>query len=1556
MKPVDLKEILTRSRRAQSEDVASSPLPQGTNLVEELVQAYSACMPDEERRSKGFALLSRVSSRDNVTGTAFLELVLVFLRTRRLEQPHLLWRLVADSFPRSVLHYRILHALLTTHFASLGPLLRRDAFRYVTLDNNCTDDFGEKLRVLAALTANGRDLSPIETDLGDVATEWLTNQFDKLAPAHVRELLGLLSRAVASSPAFLSAENKTLLLQRACVVASSLRVASQVPVVESCLSFLEAVVQHDVVLPAHCLAPMVASLCCTVNIDKLCEQSWRVGRCLLGSRAYGGETMDALCAILQARRNLSSSASSASVTQNAGSIIRGAVFFVGMSCWGKDKVDSLHVAPATVLAAMVQAVRCGYSVAAYEVLLSVRRLIRKQGPELAVEWDSIFIILYEMTAYTSSNPSFVRVLVDTLGSLRVLSDSNRFLADPQRQLWLLEAHSTLLPPRDSLRLLRTRLAQVPPLVTDAQLDQCLRKHLIEDTRTEARMAALSEVMDWLTHGSASGAIVDEDRAKLVLPVWRSLIESLLSTPQGQERGSLLSLMQAVVRRVAEAAIGVRRHLFLDCIGALLSVAVPSGNGESKRNNTVLSQVFDDAAAEGLALVMAAELAASRGRRARIAFEALVDLIPHPSVSVRQRVLHYISAVRAEPSHMVSLFGKQSCVKIAATTDTSKTELSMARAVEMLARQARVETSKTVLSAIYLTFQEWLWNRFILRGVVLDFFAAELCSTLRDGKLPEPFRGQSHEGLEHVKVMVNVASLLVAYTDQFRQGVAIVGEVSRTFLQLLKFPFAGGVFDAPGRAAIQRICLNGLCVAAAHHAEVLPPLAPAIIDALCPLMQIKFLEPHVPQALNFLSRFPAFVSALSLSHIVAIVETLAIGSSGAKSAAAASTPPPVPNLWLYSYRLKTTALWLLCAPPVDRPYCYNRILPSLLNHVGGPTSLLVEACLDWMANIVFLQFSPGRGAVGAASERFGFAGRPSVVVVQGNSVMEIVAGAQDWCLVSIRRPSGRVAWVTRMLHDVYPLAAAALNGSYTHSPIHQPHLSLFRAPEQQQLRPAIEHRASPDVAASVLESPIPQSALALSQQLIVDASPISSSVLEWSAGMTSLADTSAPSAPAAASLVIDPPPLNPKGVLEKKMPKPNVTDYFILESPRANSATPVAVVHAPEDSASADEDSDLRMAPLFSYNEGDELEEERGAFFGAHSLNGSRAQSMGSSSSVSPQGATVPMKRDSRADPAPQSTVTAAMLLKRSSEPLVGGVSGVVVLPSSRRMSEAHERPSSGALSSPGTPTSPVVTAQERLRIDAAAVAAPPHASLLFVQLRYVPFSDETPILVTPTPTMQRAISVLDYMPPFTTHKCGVLFVAKGQRTEAEIFANQRGTVAYSRFLKSVGDMVRLKGYQGYAGGLDTSADTDGQFSVRFRDEALEVMLHCATLMPPGNLLAKKRHLGNDNVMLVWDESHEFDPKVLQSAFNHVSIVITPVGALARVSVFRKREMGHFLPISLNQLARLEVLPALVLHTAILADREVQAILSSEEPLAGISLRLKQIRKIKTLAKQQHAEQ
>ena len=57
----------------------------------------------------------------------------------------------------------------------------------------------------------------------------------------------------------------------------------------------------------------------------------------------------------------------------------------------------------------------------------------------------------------------------------------------------------------------------------------------------------------------------------------------------------------------------------------------------------------------------------------------------------------------------------------------------------------------------------------------------------------------------------------------------------------------------------------------------------------------------------------------------------------------------------------------------------------------------------------------------------------------------------------------------------------------------------------------------------------------------------------------------------------------------------------------------------------------------------------------------------------------------------------------------------------------------------------------------------------------------------------------------TRYKFGVLYVDAGQGSASEdvIYANTRTSGAFDAFLNVIGDRVALKGFDGYAGGLNT---------------------------------------------------------------------------------------------------------------------------------------------------------
>nr|CAD7419085.1 unnamed protein product [Timema cristinae] len=78
-------------------------------------------------------------------------------------------------------------------------------------------------------------------------------------------------------------------------------------------------------------------------------------------------------------------------------------------------------------------------------------------------------------------------------------------------------------------------------------------------------------------------------------------------------------------------------------------------------------------------------------------------------------------------------------------------------------------------------------------------------------------------------------------------------------------------------------------------------------------------------------------------------------------------------------------------------------------------------------------------------------------------------------------------------------------------------------------------------------------------------------------------------------------------------------------------------------------------------------------------------------------------------------------------------------------------------------------------------------SFIFLQLYHAAhfgnISDK-PLLLSQSQVVQRALKNLDRIPPYETHKIGVLYVGGGQASqEADILNNQFGSLRYTEFLQ-----------------------------------------------------------------------------------------------------------------------------------------------------------------------------
>lgn len=161
-------------------------------------------------------------------------------------------------------------------------------------------------------------------------------------------------------------------------------------------------------------------------------------------------------------------------------------------------------------------------------------------------------------------------------------------------------------------------------------------------------------------------------------------------------------------------------------------------------------------------------------------------------------------------------------------------------------------------------------------------------------------------------------------------------------------------------------------------------------------------------------------------------------------------------------------------------------------------------------------------------------------------------------------------------------------------------------------------------------------------------------------------------------------------------------------------------------------------------------------------------------------------------------------------------------------------------------------------------------SFVFLQLYHSgQLNSEKPILMDKDAS-ERAIHLLDLIAPFEKHKIGVLYVGPGQAgNEAEILKNRFGSLRYAKFLRKLGTLVAIKEAKEQNFFIDLECNgKDGNFTYIWQDDIVQVTFHVATLMPnhrhDPNCNEKKKHIGNDFVSIVYNESGDpYDLKTIK---------------------------------------------------------------------------------------------
>uniref|UniRef100_A0A8C3SGK5 Rap-GAP domain-containing protein n=1 Tax=Chelydra serpentina TaxID=8475 RepID=A0A8C3SGK5_CHESE len=194
----------------------------------------------------------------------------------------------------------------------------------------------------------------------------------------------------------------------------------------------------------------------------------------------------------------------------------------------------------------------------------------------------------------------------------------------------------------------------------------------------------------------------------------------------------------------------------------------------------------------------------------------------------------------------------------------------------------------------------------------------------------------------------------------------------------------------------------------------------------------------------------------------------------------------------------------------------------------------------------------------------------------------------------------------------------------------------------------------------------------------------------------------------------------------------------------------------------------------------------------------------------------------------------------------------------------------------------------------------------------------------------RELKNLDSRQCRETHKIAVFYIAEGQEDKCSILSNARGSQAYEDFVAGLGWEVDLSTHCGFMGGLQRNGST-GQTAPYYATSTVEVIFHVSTRMPSDSddsLTKKLRHLGNDEVHIVWSEhTRNYRRGIIPTDFGDVLIIIYPMkNHMFFVEIIKKPEVPFFGPLFDGAIVTAELLPSLICATCINASRAVKSLI------------------------------
>uniref|UniRef100_A0A672JCK2 Rap-GAP domain-containing protein n=1 Tax=Salarias fasciatus TaxID=181472 RepID=A0A672JCK2_SALFA len=192
----------------------------------------------------------------------------------------------------------------------------------------------------------------------------------------------------------------------------------------------------------------------------------------------------------------------------------------------------------------------------------------------------------------------------------------------------------------------------------------------------------------------------------------------------------------------------------------------------------------------------------------------------------------------------------------------------------------------------------------------------------------------------------------------------------------------------------------------------------------------------------------------------------------------------------------------------------------------------------------------------------------------------------------------------------------------------------------------------------------------------------------------------------------------------------------------------------------------------------------------------------------------------------------------------------------------------------------------------------------------------------------RELKNLDSRQCRETHKIALFYIGEGQEDKCSILSNSAGSQAFEDFVSGLGWEVDLATHCGFMGGLQRNGST-GLTAPYYATSTVEVIYHVSTRMPSDSddsLTKKLRHLGNDEVHIVWSEhTRDYRRGIIPTDFGDVLIVIYPMkNHMYFIQIMKKPQVPFFGPLFNGAIVTGTLLPSLVRATCINASRAVKS--------------------------------